>query len=161
MQCAARTRCTGASSPAGGGTAAPEHPQHAPLGRVVRRRHVSPASRRMVAPHDIGPACAQYARAMRPCTSDDGFDHRRAEAAIRELVWELSEAGERAAAIVNLAVEMVPLRGSQAQSVWGLSLRDWVRTTARAALAGTGGARSAHEGDGRQAMRPPGLRLER
>ena len=115
----------------------------------------------MVAPHDIGPACAHYARAMRPCTSDDGFDHRRAEAAIKDFVWELSEAGERPAAIVNLAVEMVPLRGSQAQSVWGLSLRDWVRTTARAALASSCGARAQAEREGQLATRPPGLRLER
>jgi hypothetical protein len=115
----------------------------------------------MVAPHDIGPACARYAQAMRPCTSDDGFDHRRAEAAIKEFVWELLDAGERPPAIVNLAVEMVPLRGSQTQSVWGLSLRDWVRTTARAALASMGEARSPQARDGGDAPRPPGLRLER
>jgi hypothetical protein len=115
----------------------------------------------MVAPHDIGPACARYAQAMRPCTSDDGFDHRRAEAAIRELVWALLEAGERPPAIVNLAVEMVPLRGSQTQSVWGLSLRDWARTTARAALASIGGACSPQARDVGGATRPPGLRLER
>ena len=114
----------------------------------------------MAAPHDIGPACARYARAMRPCTSDDGFNHRRAEAAIQELVWELSEAGERPAAIVNLAAEMVPLRGSQAQSVWGLSLRDWARTTARAALANLGAAR-ARASDGGDAPHPRALRLER
>ena len=114
----------------------------------------------MVAPHDIGPACARYAQAMRPCTSDDGFNHRRAEAAIVEFVWELSEAGERPAAIVNLAAEMVPLRGSQTQSVWGLSLRDWARTTARAALARLSGARTqAHDGsDGTHSRQ---LRLER
>ena len=98
---------------------------------------------------------------MRPCTSDDGFDHRRAEAAIAEFVWELSEAGERPAAIINLAVEMVPLRGSQAQSVWGLSLRDWTRTTARAALATVRGPRALQERGGGHATRPPDLRLEK
>ncbi|WP_284349525.1 hypothetical protein [Roseisolibacter agri] len=75
-------------------------------------------------------------RAMRPCTTAAGFQHDCARAAVVRLAEELERAGERPATIVRLAVELLPLGEGDAGTVFGVTLRDWVRTTVRGALRG-------------------------
>ena len=82
------------------------------------------------------PAAARYARAMRPCLSDDAFDRERALGAIVTLVRDLEAVGEAPDVIVRLAEELLPLETDERTSVFAITLRDWIRTTARRTLRG-------------------------
>ncbi|MGZ8379732.1 MAG: hypothetical protein ACXWZS_11675 [Gemmatirosa sp.] len=83
-------------------------------------------------------AAARYARAMRPCLSDDAFDRERALGAIVTLVRDLEQLGQPPDAIVRLAEELLPLPShDRASSVFAITLRDWIRTTARRTLRGS------------------------
>ena len=82
------------------------------------------------------PAAARYARAMRPCLSDDAFDRERALGAVVTLVRDLEALGQAPEAIVRLAEELLPLGAEQRESVFAITLRDWIRTTARRTLRG-------------------------
>lgn len=82
------------------------------------------------------PAAARYARAMRPCLSDDAFDRERALGAVVTLVRDLEGLGQAPETIVRLAEELLPLRPEARESVFAITLRDWIRTTARHTLRG-------------------------
>lgn len=82
------------------------------------------------------PAAMRYARAMRPCLSDDAFDRERALGAVVTLVRDLEELGQPPDAIVRLAEELLPDRPDDGESVFAITLRDWIRTTARRTLRG-------------------------
>lgn len=83
------------------------------------------------------PAAARYARAMRPCLSDDAFDRDRAQGAIVTLVRDLEQLGQAPDAIVRLAEELLPWPARDRESVFAITLRDWIRTTARRTLRGS------------------------
>ena len=80
------------------------------------------------------PAAARYARAMRACLSDDAFDRERALGAIVTLVRDLEELGQAPEAIVRLAEELLPAGAGEREAVFAITLRDWIRTTARRTL---------------------------
>ncbi|GLC23756.1 hypothetical protein [Roseisolibacter agri] len=80
------------------------------------------------------PAAARYARAMRACISDDAFDRERALGAIVTLVRDLEGLGQAPEAIVRLAEELLPAGTGEREAVFAITLRDWIRTTARRTL---------------------------
>jgi hypothetical protein len=82
------------------------------------------------------PAAARYARAMRPCLSDDAFDREQALGAIVTLVRDLEHVGTAPDTIVRLAEELLPIPTQDRESVFAITLRDWIRTTARRTLRG-------------------------
>jgi hypothetical protein len=82
------------------------------------------------------PAAARYARAMRPCLTDDAFDRERALGAVVTLVRDLEHLGHTPDAIVRLAEELLPTTAHDRESVFAITLRDWIRTTARRTLRG-------------------------
>ena len=82
------------------------------------------------------PAAARYVRAMRPCLSDDAFDRERALGAVVTLVRDLEDLGQSPEAIVRMAEELLPLDPEARESVFAITLRDWIRTTARRTLRG-------------------------
>ena len=83
------------------------------------------------------PAAARYARAMRPCLSDDAFDRERALGAVVTLVRDLEQLGQSPEAIGRMAEELLPLGAEERESVFAITLRDWIRTTARRTLRGS------------------------
>ena len=89
----------------------------------------------MFAPSKAAVAAARYTQEMLPFAGGDGFDRGRAHAAILRLVRELEAARQPPAAIVGAAVDLLPTSEDAPASIWTMSLRDWVRTTARSALA--------------------------
>jgi hypothetical protein len=80
------------------------------------------------------PAAARYSRAMRPCLTDDAFDRERALGAVVTLVRDLEQIGEAPETIVRLAEELLPIAAQDRDSVFTITLRDWIRTTARRTL---------------------------
>ena len=90
----------------------------------------------MFAPSQTLEAAARYTDAMTPLTLSGFFDRGRAQTAIVRLVRELEAARQPPAAIIEAAVELLPMSSQQPLSIWAMSFRDWVRTTAREALTG-------------------------
>jgi hypothetical protein len=90
----------------------------------------------MTVPSPATEAAARYIEVMAPLTLDGFFDRARALAAIVRLVRDLEAARHPPAVIVESAVDLLPAPADEPLSIWGMSLRDWVRTTAQEALAG-------------------------
>jgi hypothetical protein len=90
----------------------------------------------MFAPSQAAEAAARYTHAMAALALRDGFDRARAQRAILQLVRELASARQPPASIIESAVALLPALSEEPVSIWALSLQDWVRTTAREALAG-------------------------
>ena len=144
----ARSAGPGAVGPARGRRIAPAGGRGGTAGRqrpFTRRRRspaagaVPPSRATRASPMVVdrsSPAAARYARAMRPCLSDDAFDRERALGAIVTLVRDLEAEGEAPDAIVRLAEELLPLGTEARESVFAITLRDWIRTTARRTLRG-------------------------
>jgi hypothetical protein len=51
-------------------------------------------------------------------------------------VRDLEAAHQPPATIIEAAVELLPTSAHEPLSIWAMSFRDWVRTTARETLAG-------------------------
>ena len=90
----------------------------------------------MVALNQAAEAAARYTQAMASLAHCDGFDRARARSAILQLVRDLEAARQSPASIVESAVALLPAVSDEPVPIWAMSLRDWVRTTVRGALAG-------------------------
>jgi hypothetical protein len=89
----------------------------------------------MIAPSQAAEAAARYTHTMAALALSDRFDRARAQSAILRMVRDLEAARQPPAAILAAAVDLLPAPADEPMSIWAMSLRDWVRTTAREALA--------------------------
>jgi hypothetical protein len=79
-------------------------------------------------------AADRYVRAMHRCLSDHGFDREPATGGVITFVRDMEAAHAPPAAIVQQAVDLLPVGAEARETVWGISLCDWARTAAREAL---------------------------
>jgi hypothetical protein len=90
----------------------------------------------MIAPSQAAEAAARYTHTMSALATRDRFDRVRAQSAILRLVRDLEAVRQPPAAILAAVVDLLPAPAEEPVSIWAMSLRDWVRTTAGGALAG-------------------------